>query len=93
MLRDAPLSRRCAYNQRAIRRGFGYSREHARRLKDMRSADGGDRFPERDVVRIDQTKVVKTEVRDRAGGGADVQRVAGRNQDNREFRTDKKLPA
>jgi len=59
----------------------------------MRPADSGDGFPERDVIGIDQTKVVKTEIGDRAGGGADVQRVAGRNQDNREFRTDKKLPA
>jgi len=59
----------------------------------VRPAHGGDRLPESDVVRIDQAKVVKAEIRHGPSGGADVQRVAGGDEDNREFRTDRKLPA
>lgn len=59
----------------------------------MRPADGGDRLTECDVIGIDQTKVMKAEVRDRARGCPDVQRVASGDENNREFRTDKKLLA
>jgi hypothetical protein len=57
------------------------------------AADRGNRFAEGYIVWIDQAEVAKTEICNGPRGGADVQRIAGRNQNDCEFGSDVKSMA
>jgi hypothetical protein len=65
----------------AIGDGTGYGVERFRALQEGGGADGGAGFPESDVVGTHDPEAGKPEVRHRAGGSADIERVARGNQD------------
>ena len=69
-------------NEGAIRNGFGNGFELFSAVKQWRGANGGTRFAEGQVVGIHDAKMKETEVAHGASGGANVERIAGLDEDN-----------
>ena len=77
------MSYRCSTNdQGAVRDGIGDGLELPGGLEQGGGADGGDRLPERDVVRVDDAQRVATEILHCARRGPDVQRIPRRDQND-----------
>jgi hypothetical protein len=86
LLWQAMLRRRCAHYERAIRHRIGDRPEDAGGREYMSAADCRNSLPKRDIVWIDQAEIGKSEVRNRARGGSDVQWISRGDEDNGEFR-------
>ena len=69
-----------AHHQAAIGDGFGEAGEFLGLLQQRGGAHGGAGFAEGHIVWIDHAQAREAEVGHGAGGGADVERVARRNQ-------------
>ena len=82
MLQLAMAHGRRAHNERAIGDGFCDRGEILRRLQQRRCAHRGARLAKSDVVGFNDAQAWKAEVRHRARGRADVERVAGLDEDN-----------
>ncbi len=78
----AMACRRGSHNERAI----GYRRrnvvEDLSLLQNLMRANCGAGFLKGDVIRIDQPEMGVTEIAHRARGGADVERITRRNENN-----------
>ena len=71
-----------ADDEAAIGHGVGEGGEFLGFLEQGRGADGGAGFAEGDVVGGDDAEAREAEVGHGAGGGADVERVARRDEDD-----------
>jgi len=69
-------------NEGAIRNGFGNGFELFSAVKQWRGANGGTRFAEGQLVGIHDAKMKETEVAHGASGGANVERIAGLDEDD-----------
>ena len=69
-----------ADDQRAIGHGFGNGFELFGACEHVRRTDGGARLTKRGLVRIHDAQVAEAEVAHGAGGRADIQRVARRDE-------------
>ena len=72
----------CADYQRRVSDSFGQGREYLRGLQNIVRVYRGTRFFKGDIVRVDQTEFGEPEVTHRPRDRADVQRVAGRDEDD-----------
>ena len=67
---------------------FGHARKHTRAFQDVHSTDRRHSFPERNIVRVDQTQIGKTEICNSTCRRSDVQRIAGGYQNDCQFASD-----
>jgi hypothetical protein len=86
LLWQAMLRRRCAHYERAISHRICDRPEDAGGREYMGAADRRNCLPERNIVWIDQTQIGKSEVRNRARGGSDVQGISRGDKDDGKFR-------
>ena len=71
-----------ADHQAAIGHRVGQAGEFLGFLQQRRGAHGGPRFAEGHIVGIDHAQARKAEIGHGARGGADIERIARRNQDD-----------
>ena len=71
-----------AHHERAIGDGIGQGRVLDGIAEQGGGSDGRAGFTEGDLIRIDERQICKAKIAHGAGGGADVQRVAGRNEND-----------
>jgi len=69
-----------SHDERAIGDRFGDGLELFGAGEQRRGADGGTRLAKRGLVGIHDAQVAKAEIAHRAGGGADIERVARGNE-------------
>lgn len=84
MLNLTVAERGGADDERAVGDSFGEGGEFFGLLHDGGGADGGAGFAESEVVGLDDTEVEESEVAHGASGGAEVEWVAGADQNNTE---------
>ena len=68
-----------AYDKCAVGDRGGQGLMNLRLLKNVARANGGTRFSERDLVRIYQAQIAKSEVAHRACGRPDIQGITRRH--------------
>jgi len=79
------MSYRCSTdNQSAVCDSFSDSRKLLGSLQNRACGNSRNGLPERNLVRIDHPQGVETEILHCAGGGSDIERISGRDQNDDE---------